>query len=36
MSISCLIFLFAMITNVDVSRCGNFWWSPWWWRCCCL
>jgi len=29
-------FLFAMITNIGVSRCGNFWWSCKWWRWCCL
>jgi len=30
---SCDSFLFAMITNVGVSRYGDSWWSCRWWRC---
>jgi len=30
---SCDVFLFAMITNVGVSKCGDSWWSYKWWRC---
>jgi len=36
MSVSCFVFLFAVITNVGLSRCGDSWWSWGWWRCSCL